>query len=295
MNRLSKILFLTLFSWIALAASASDPYAEYIERFSDLAVEHQDEYGIPASITLAQGLLESAAGKSTLATKANNHFGIKCHKEWNGKTVKRNDDAPDECFRAYNTPEESFQDHSLFLRRTRYKKLFDLDVTDYQSWARGLRECGYATDPNYAARLITIIERYSLYTFDTESGRNQEETAAFIRDMLVRTHPVRRSRGLHYVVATPGDTYAAIAKEFNINAKKLMAYNDAGSDHEIKPWEEVYLEEKLDDAPEGIVSVTIGEGESIHSVAQRYGIKVKTIRELNKKARDESGTVLKLK
>lgn len=279
----------------SISAWASDPYEEYIDRYSSLAVEHQDEFGIPASITLAQGLLESAAGKSTLATKANNHFGIKCHKEWKGKSVKRNDDAPNECFRKYNTVEESFRDHSLFLRRSRYQKLFKLDVTDYQNWAKGLRECGYATDPNYAARLITIIERYSLYTYDTESGRNSEETVAFIRDMLVRTHPVRRSRSLHYVVATPGDTYASIAKEFNLKPKKLMKYNDAGKDHEIKAWEEVYLEEKLDDAPEGIASVTIGEGESLHSVAQRYGVKVKTIKDLNKKAKDEPGTVLKMR
>lgn len=279
----------------SISAFASDPYAEYIDRYSALAIEHQDEFGIPASITLAQGLLESAAGKSTLASKANNHFGIKCHKEWKGKSVKRNDDAPNECFRKYNTVEESFRDHSLFLRRSRYQKLFKLDVTDYQNWAKGLRECGYATDPNYAARLITIIERYSLYTYDTESGRNSEETVAFIRDMLVRTHPVRRSRGLHYVVATPGDTYASIAKEFNLKLKRLMKYNDAGKDHEIKAWEEVYLEEKLEEAPEGIASVTIGEGESIHSVAQRYGIKLKTIKELNKKAKDEPGTVLKMR
>ncbi len=279
----------------SISSLASDPYEEYIDRYSSLAVEHQDEFGIPASITLAQGLLESAAGRSTLASKANNHFGIKCHKEWKGKSVKRNDDAPNECFRKYNTVEESFRDHSLFLRRSRYQKLFKLDVTDYQNWAKGLRECGYATDPNYAARLITIIERYSLYTYDTESGRNSEETVAFIRDMLVRTHPVRRSRGLHYVVATPGDTYASIAKEFNLKPKKLMKYNDAGKDHEIKAWEEVYLEEKLDDAPEGIASVTIGEGESLHSVAQRYGVKVKTIKDLNKKAKDEPGTVLKMR
>lgn len=289
------ILILVLFFISPVRATASDPYEEYIERYSTLAIEHQDEFGIPASITLAQGLLESAAGRSTLASKANNHFGIKCHKEWKGKSVKRNDDAPNECFRQYNTVEESFRDHSLFLRRTRYQKLFDLDVTDYQNWAKGLRECGYATDPNYAARLITIIERYSLYTFDTESGRNSEETVAFIRDMLVRTHPVRRSRGLHYVVATPGDTYASIAKEFNLKAKKLMKYNDAEKDEEIKAWEEVYLEEKLDEAPEGIASVTIGEGESLHSVAQRYGLKIEMIKKLNKKAKDQAGTVLKLR
>jgi hemagglutinin len=275
--------------------SASNPYEEYIDRYCSLAMEHQEEYGIPASITLAQGLLESAAGRSTLASEGNNHFGIKCHKEWKGKTMLRDDDARDECFRAYATPEESFRDHSLFLRRTRYSRLFNLDVTDYQNWAKGLRECGYATDPNYAARLITIIERYSLYSYDTAAGRNAEETVAFIRDMLVRSHPVRRTRGLHYVVATPGDTYKTIAKEFNIKTKTLMKYNDADRDREIKAWEEVYLEEKLDEAPEGIAAATIGEGESMHSLAQRFGMKMEKLKALNKKAKDRPGTELRLR
>lgn len=275
--------------------SASNPYEEYIDRYCSLAMEHQEEYGIPASITLAQGLLESAAGRSTLASEGNNHFGIKCHKEWKGKTMLRDDDARDECFRVYATPEESFRDHSLFLRRTRYSRLFNLDVTDYQNWAKGLRECGYATDPNYAARLITIIERYSLYSYDTAAGRNAEETVAFIRDMLVRSHPVRRTRGLHYVVATPGDTYKTIAKEFNIKTKTLMKYNDADRDREIKAWEEVYLEEKFDEAPEGIASATIGEGESMHSLSQRFGMKMEKLKALNKKAKDRPGTELRLR
>ncbi|MFG6427772.1 glucosaminidase domain-containing protein [Lepagella muris] len=293
--RLLSLLLLLSLATSSLTVVATNNYEVYIDRFCHLAVEHQEEFGIPASITLAQGLLESAAGKSTLATKGNNHFGIKCHKEWKGKSMKRSDDSPNECFRSYNTPEESFLDHSRFLRRTRYQKLFDLDITDYSGWARGLRECGYATDPNYAARLITIIERYSLYIYDTQEGRSQEETVAFIRDMLVNTHPVRRTRGLHYVVATPGDTYASIAKEFNLKEKKLMKYNDAHKDHEIKAWEEVYLEEKLETAPDGVTTVTIGEDECIHSIAQRYGMKVKVIKNLNHKASDTPGTVLNLR
>lgn len=293
MRHIAHLFMIVALLWPGVAFA--NPYEEYIERYSALAVEHQNEYGIPASITLAQGLLESAAGRSTLASKGNNHFGIKCHKEWKGESMLRDDDAPEECFRVYRTPEESFLDHSHFLRRTRYLKLFDLDVTDYQAWARGLRECGYATDPNYAARLITIIERYSLYSYDTEAGRLTEETAAFIRQALVSSHPVRRSRGLHYVVATPGDTYASIAKEFNVKVKKLLAYNDADHDSEVKAWEEVYLEEKHDTAPEGVAKVTIGEGESLHSVAQRYGMKVSAIRELNRKAKDRPGTVLRLR
>lgn len=287
-------IFLLLFS-TGLRCKAADPYETYIETYCRLAVEHQEEYGIPASITLAQGLLESAAGRSRLAAEGNNHFGIKCHKEWKGKRMLRSDDAPDDCFRVYNTAEESFEDHSRFLRRTRYQKLFSLPVTDYKGWARGLRECGYATDPNYAARLITIIERYSLYSYDTEEGRDPEAIADFIHQMLVTSHPVRRSRGLHYVVATPGDTYASIAKEFNVPVKKLMGYNDVSRDREIKAWEEVYLEDKLDEAPEGVKTVTIGEGESMHSIAQRFGMKMDIITALNKKAKDRPGTELRLR
>lgn len=280
---------------LSLGMKGGNPYDDYIETYSSMAVEQQEEYGIPASITLAQGLLESAAGRSTLATQGNNHFGIKCHKDWEGETMLRNDDAPDECFRVYDDAAQSYRDHSLFLRRERYKPLFSLDVTDYSSWARGLKDCGYATDPNYAARLITIIERYSLYIYDTEAGRNTEETVAFIRENLIRSHPVRRSRGLHYVVATPGDTYASIAKEFKLSEKKLRKYNDAPHGDNIPDWQEVYLEEKHDSAPEGLKTATIGEGESLHSLSQRFGMKLETLKNLNKKAKDKAGTTVRLR
>lgn len=276
-------------------AQASGPYEQYIDTWCALAMEHQEQYGIPASITLAQGLLESAAGRSALATKGNNHFGIKCHKEWKGKKMYRDDDSPNDCFRVYNTAEESFLDHSKFLKRQRYSPLFKLEITDYQGWAKGLRKCGYATDPNYAARLITIIERYSLYLYDTAGGRDVEETAAYIRDMLVATHPVRRTRGLHYVVATPGDTYASIAKELHIKKKKLLKYNDVKKDGEIRPWQEVYLEEKLTEAPDGVETVTIGEGETMHSVAQRYGMRLDVVKKLNPRVKDTPGSVLRLR
>lgn len=276
---------------ISFTATA-DRYTDYIRQYSDLAVAQQKQYGIPASITLAQGLLESAAGQSTLATKGNNHFGIKCHSDWKGDTLLRSDDAPDECFRSYRTADESFHDHSRFLLRKRYSPLFLLDSSDYAAWAQGLRQCGYATDPNYASRLITIIERYALNLFDTEAGRAAEEDAMFIRDMLVKTHPVRRSRGLHYVIAAPGDTYSSLAREFNISKKKLMAYNDAGQDREIKAWEEVYLQEKLDRASGDSRSAVIGEGESMHSLSQRFGIKLESLRRANPGAKDRPGTRL---
>ena len=275
--------------------AATDHYQAYIDRYADIAVAEQQAHGIPASIPLAQGLLESAAGRSTLATKGNNHFGIKCHSEWTGDTLLRNDDAANECFRVYASVAESFSDHSRFLLRKRYSPLFEYDVTDYASWAHGLKRCGYATDPNYANRLITIIERYSLYLFDSPEGRNAELIADHIHRTLRSSHPIRKTRGLYYVIAAPGDTYASIAKELGADSKKLMLYNDVDRDGEIKPWQEVYLVEKLDTPPEGVKTATIGDDESIHSIAQRFGIRLDVIKSLNPKAKDRPGTRLRLR
>lgn len=279
----------------AVCANARDAYRAYIETFSAMAVEQQQAHGIPASITLAQGLLESAAGRSTLATEGNNHFGIKCHSDWKGETMTRSDDAPDDCFRVYDDVAESYEDHSRFLMRKRYERLFDLDPTDYTGWAKGLKACGYATDPHYADRLVAIIERYGLNAFDTDAGRHAEETSEFIASALKSTHPIRKSRGLYYVVAYPGDTYASIAKEFHLKKKKLLAYNDVERDGEIKPWEEVYLQEKPEMLTDSPATAVIGEGESLHSLAQRYGVSLKTLKKLNKRVKDRPGERIKLR
>ena len=277
-----------------MIGARGDAYEEYIAIYNGMAREQMEQYGIPASITLAQGLLESGAGRSTLATKGNNHFGIKCHKEWKGETMLRNDDAPNECFRVYGDASESYRDHSRFLLRDRYKSLFQLEPTDYQGWAEGLSRCGYATDPNYAARLVAIIERYGLYGYDL-GGEFNDEIAAFIRETLSSTHPIRKSRGLHYVVALPGDTYASIAKELHIKEKKLREYNDAEKSTTIKEWEEIYLEPKKEEAPDGVSMATIGEDEDMRSISQRYGMKLSYLKKLNKKAKDRPGTRLKLR
>ena len=271
-------------------------YEEYIAKYAGLAREHMRKYDIPASITLAQGLLESGAGRSTLAIEANNHFGIKCHSDWKGGRIIRSDDRPDDCFRRYDSPEESFTDHSLFLHRKRYAPLFELDINDYVGWARTLKQCGYATDPNYAARLISIIELYSLYNFDGDRMKEISETADFIHNTLRQKHAIRRSRGLHYVIAQPGDTYAHIAKELKISKKKLLKYNDVSRDGEIKAWEEVYLQEKHPEAATAAeATATIGEGESIHSISQRFGIKLESLKALNPDVQDSPGEVLRLR
>lgn len=286
-----------LLSFLILPLSASaDAYTDYIESYSPLAREEMERFGIPASITLAQGLLESAAGRSRLASEVNNHFGIKCHSNWEGPSVLRSDDAPDECFRAYPTAAESFRDHSLFLTRKRYEPLFRLDPTDYAGWARTLRECGYATDPHYAERLIAIIERYSLSDHD-RPGATPEEAADFIRGQLVATHRICRHRGLHYIVAFPGDTYLSLAQTLKMDPARLARINDrTDPEQQVVAWQEVYLQEKADDAPETVgATITIGEGETMHSVAQRLGMKLESLRRLNPKAKDRPGERLRLR
>ncbi len=290
-----RVITLTIFFLSGLLTAKADKYSDYIEKYCDLAVEQQHLHGIPASITLAQGLLESGAGMSRMAREGNNHFGIKCHKDWTGDTLLRNDDAPNECFRVYESPQHSFSDHSKFLLRKRYESLFKLDPLDYKGWATELKKCGYATDPNYASRLITIIERYALYLYDTPRLHDDEETVLFIQAALAASHPVRKSRGLHYVIAAPGDTYSSIAKEFKIDMKKLMAINDIEKDRPIKDWEEVYLQEKHESAPANVDYAVIGDGESMHSVAQRYGMKLSSLKTLNPRAKDRPGTRLSLR
>lgn len=286
---------------VTIGQNVNSQYLNYIEKYGELARRQQKEHGIPASITLAQGLLESRAGQSTLAASGNNHFGIKCHSTWTGETMLRSDDAPDECFRVYATAEESFRDHSLFLHGRRYSRLFDLDPSDYAGWATGLRECGYATDPNYGYKLISIIELYKLYEYDLVPKGPRKDTsdedALFIVSQLKSSHAVRRSRGLHYVIAVPGDTYASIAAEFDVDARRLADYNDApkGVKAPIRAWEEVYLQPKLDSAPKNVKKVTIGEDETAHSVSQRYGVSMKLINELNPRYKDVPGTTLRLR
>ncbi len=285
-------LLLSLLMAFPLAGRA-DAYSDYIEAYSDMAVAEQERSGIPASITLAQGLLESAAGRSTLAREGNNHFGIKCHKEWEGASMLRSDDEPDECFRVYDSPAESFADHTRFLQRRRYERLFDLDPGDYAGWAKGLRECGYATDPNYAERLITIIERYGLSSYDGgESG-----AAEFIRAALCSMHAVRRSGDLYYVVGLPGDTYVSIAGELGADPASLALYNDVSDpSSEVCEWQEVYLQPKHAEAPEWVPSrATIGQDETMHSLSQRYGLSMESLRRLNPGAKDRPGTKLKLR
>ena len=192
----------------------SERVANYIKEFSGIAMEEMLQYGIPASITLAQGILESGAGAGELTLKANNHFGIKCHTTWEGDTVYHDDDEKGECFRKYTDPKYSYRDHSLFLtQRSRYQDLFKLRKDDYVGWARGLRKAGYATDPKYPEKLISIVERYSLDQYDNQV-LGKRVTVADVDDSKIGTYSVK-----------PGDTLYSISKRFNLTVETLKQYN----------------------------------------------------------------------
>ncbi|KQC31134.1 glucosaminidase domain-containing protein [Flagellimonas eckloniae] len=192
---------------------------EYIETFAQMAQYEMRAFGIPASITLAQGILESGSGKGELTQKTNNHFGIKCHTGWDGEFDFHDDDAKGECFRKYNHPMYSFRDHSIFLSsRSRYKFLFNYRRNDYKKWAYGLRQAGYATDKKYPQKLIALIERYSLDDYDEEVVRGGLDTVREPKNYDVFTHEVEK-----------GDTLYGISREYSISVNELMRINNLDS------------------------------------------------------------------
>lgn len=265
-----------------------------------MAVNQMKKHKIPASITLAQGLLESGAGVSDLAKNGNNHFGIKCHKDWKGKTMKKDDDFKNECFRVYNSPEESFEDHSLFIRRDRYKGLFLLEITDYRGWAAGLQQYGYATDKAYANKLIKIIEDYELYQYDKEGKRGTPKQPSHKETRPANTyrHTPYKTHNLIYIIAETGDTYDNIADEFGFKAKDLCKYNEVPEDFPLKKGDLVYFQKKKSKADKPYYEHVVLVGESMHSISQLYGIKVKNLYKMNKKDFDyvpEEGDVLRLR
>ena len=238
MKKLICSLLLMVCCLTVQAQTRNKQYEDYIKKYRDLAVQEMKKYHIPASITLAQGLLESGAGKSTLARKSNNHFGIKCGSDWRGKTVSHDDDARGECFRAYKHPKQSYEDHSKFLAgRPRYASLFKLKITDYKGWARGLKKAGYATNPRYAEQLIDIIELYDLHRYDTKGG---------LKWMKENPNPHQPyiANGLVYIVVRAGDSWKSISREFDISQKKLRKYNDLYKGYELQVGDILYLEKK---------------------------------------------------
>ena len=292
-----KKLILSLLTITLCLAIQAQPrnkqYESYIKKYRELAVEEMKKYHIPASITLAQGLLESGAGKSEVARKSNNHFGIKCGGDWRGKTVSHDDDARGECFRAYKHPKDSYEDHSKFLvGRPRYASLFKLKITDYKGWARGLKKAGYATNPRYADQLIGIIELYELYKYDEKNylkwiKKNPNPHQTYIANDLL------------YIVVRAGDSWKSISQEFDISQKKLRKYNDLYKGYALQVGDILYLEQKNKRADEDHIVHVLRAGESMYSIAQKYGIRLKNLYKLNKMHEDdptpEVGTILRLR
>ena len=261
-------------------------YNKYIKEYAPMAVEQMERHKIPASITLAQGLLESGAGRSRLAREGNNHFGIKCH-GWKGKTIREDDDERNECFRAYRTVEDSYEDHSKFLKGgKRYAFLFELKITDYKGWAKGLKKAGYATDRSYANRLITIIEDYELYKYDNK-GMSKREARRWQKLLkkkpwLANPHQTYLANGLVYVVARDGDTFRLLGGEFDVSWKKLVKYNDLHEEYTLEAGDIIYLKKKNKKAQKPYKEYIVRDGDSMHSISQKFGIRLKNLYKMNK-------------
>ena len=311
---LGMCLFCTCFS---IAYAKDITRQEYIDTWKEEAVYQMAAHGIPASITLAQGILESRDGNSRLAMEGSNHFGIKCHADWEGRRIYEDDDKRNECFRHYKNARESFDDHSDFLKKPRYATLFELDQADYKGWARGLKECGYATSPEYAKSLIRIIEENNLEQYDgqglsyakrnevpergvsspsarIESSEDRKQNRKRKTELLEQrqeitlagNHEVKVSDNrIKYIVAKEGDTRESIAREIDLNILILNRFNDFDSNTIITPGDVVYLQPKR---MKSSSSECIAEsGDTWLSVSQKYGIKLKQLCRLNASSPDK--------
>ena len=292
MNRFRKYIlgFAFLLTTAPMSAQMkwSQTYQTYINQYKDLAIEQMLRYRIPASITLAQGLFESAAGRSDLVRQGNNHFGIKCHTSWMGPKQYHDDDARGECFRVYSDAKESYEDHSQFLaRQSRYACLFNLSTSDYKGWARGLKQCGYATNPQYANKLIQIIELYKLHEYDKakrydkcmaeHSGTDQPINAQGL------LHPIHLLNDNYYLYAREGDTFKGIGKEVGISWKKLAKYNERDKNDILRKGDIIYLKKKRKKAPKQYKKRPhiVQAGESMYGISQKYGIRLKNLYKMN--------------
>lgn len=314
---LNRIGIIFLFLFTTLSAFAQKLTSEdYISKYKDLAISEMKRMGIPAAITIAQGILESENGNSDLAIRSNNHFGIKCKSSWTGDSVLHDDDEKAECFRAYNNVEESYRDHSNFLRGSaRYAGLFQLDPTDYKGWAYGLRKAGYATNPRYPEILIRNIEKYNLeqYTLD-----NADEVAVFdvanAKPDPIKVSPVQLEKeldndqssfvansttsinGIKALFVEKGTSLLAIATQNNIKLSKLLEMNDLTKDGLLESDGIIFLEKKKKEGNRNYTAALAGE--SLHDISQKNGIILKSLCEYNQLKEDAvlpAGTQLLLK
>ncbi len=327
---MSKILVCGVLFWVGiLSAQVWKTEDQYIQKFAPYAVEEMEKYQIPASITLAQGLLETGGGQSRLAREGNNHFGIKCKAEWSGPSMSHTDDAPNECFRVYKDARESYEDHSKFLRfRKYYQNLFLLDQMDYKAWAHGLKKAGYATNPRYAYILIDKIEKHRLYEFDKSSSKEvlltllnlypslkedrifmaqldqskvqaqpvtiqvpYEQTSyakrvekvekiksdtELLQEILIKSHP---NSGKKFIIVPASTTTAFISDKFKISESRLIHWNELKSEA-LEKNDVLFLEAKSSQAVVSTYEVKVGE--SMHDIAQKFGIKLSSLYSKNR-------------
>ncbi len=303
---IQNLIFASMFLMLLMGkmhAQQNMSLPEYIDTYKSVAMEEMRKHGIPASIKLGQGILESGFGNSDLAVIGHNHFGIKCH-GWQGRTFYKDDDYKNECFRAYDDPLQSFRDHSLFLTsRPRYAGLFELEITDYKGWARGLRQAGYATNPRYPELLIGVIERNQLYRFDkralADEGGRYESSPDVAETRPDRAQPysgdefpdigvareVKENNRIRYVVARRGDTPESLADEMGVWTWEIYRYNEMDRSDELTPGQIVYLQPKRRRGSQDFHIVE--EGESMYEISQKYGIR---LRQLYRRNRMERGT-----
>ncbi len=306
-----KLLIITILTATCINAIAQKITRQgYVNLYKQWAITEMNRVGIPASITLAQGILESECGNSRLAIEGNNHFGIKCHSDWTGESIYHDDDRNHECFRKYTSAYDSFKDHSDFLReKSRYSNLFKLDHTDYKSWAYGLKAAGYATDPQYAQKLITIIEEMGLeaydtgqtpataddanhYTYDINNGYVAENDTekpklrvkknALYSINPLHEHTVDYNNGVKYITVMNGDTFVSIAKEFHLLVSELLAYNDLDATADINQIKYLYIRAKKNRAHPSCSTHTVQKGETVWSISHKYGIKLRKLRRFNR-------------
>lgn len=304
--KILKRLFLgSLLSIVCIMTNAqtkNNAFMDYIEKYKDIAVKQMELHGIPASIILAQGLLESGAGSSELAKKSNNHFGIKCGSDWFGPTITHYDDGRNEYFRVYDNVTTSYEDHSLFLKKERYSRLFRLNILDYAGWARGLKSCGYATSPTYANRLISIIELYELNKLDKDpSVQLYIPEMKPIEDIEFNTHHLLSNNEVLCIQADIKDSWDSLSKEFALSKEKLLQYNEAIENVEIHAGDYIYLQKKQSKASKQYGKGYwhhVKQGESMYSIAQLYAMNIKTLYRLNFKDTDYipvSGDLLRVR
>lgn len=289
----------------------------YIERYKELAMQEMRRSGIPASIKMAQAMLESNNGNSTLARQTNNHFGIKCHRDWKGKTYTYDDDRRNECFRKYDNVYDSYRDHTDFLMgSSRYAFLFDYSPTDYKAWARGLKKAGYATHNEYAELLIRIIEENKLYILDTGqevvappviAATEKEPAETTLTDypenkaeftVSLSSRKIYQRNRIDYTFVKKGDTFYSLAKECNMMLWELYRYNDLPRNAIPRVGQIIYLQPKRNTAEPGFDYHQVKDGESMHSISQRYGIKLQQLFKMNLMSVDEeavAGTILNLR